>query len=95
MRRQLRRQYRNAQIYFSRTKQRVNEKGEAQISVENPEVLLNGLNMLRDELGLSSSKFSESVNLTQYILSKFSIPLENKKNETNYGNIIYFNRIKN
>jgi len=66
-------QYRNAQVYFSRTKQRTNEKGEELIPFEVPEIVADGLKLLHEHLAISPTLFLERVKLNREVLDKFDI----------------------
>lgn len=66
-------QYRNAQVYFSRTKQRVNEKGEEFIEHETPEIVIDGLKLLSEHLSITPKRFLEDIKLNRDIFDKFNI----------------------
>jgi Zn-dependent peptidase ImmA (M78 family)/DNA-binding XRE family transcriptional regulator len=66
-------QYRNAHVYFSRTNQRKNERGEDFIPVETPEILSEGLSLLNKNLSVSPSLFLEEIRLNRDMFDKFDI----------------------
>jgi Zn-dependent peptidase ImmA (M78 family) len=72
-------QYRNAQVYFSRTKQRMNEKWEEFVPEESPEIVIEGLGILREKLSITSSEFADDIKLKMNIFHKFGIEIPLKE----------------
>lgn len=68
-------QYRNAQVYFSRTKQRMNENGEEFILNEIPEIVVDGLKLLNEQLSVSPNSFIEEIRLNRDVFEKFDIDI--------------------
>lgn len=69
-------QYRNAQVHFSRTKQRTNERGEEFILEETPEVVKEGMILFQENFSVSPSEFLKEINLSVEIFEKFGIEIQ-------------------
>jgi Zn-dependent peptidase ImmA (M78 family) len=68
-------QYRNAHVYFSRTKQRSNEKGEEFIPVESPEIVVDGLKLIYEHFSVSPNDFLQDICLNREVFDKFDIDI--------------------
>lgn len=68
-------QYRNANIYIGRNGWKTREPGEENISVENPEIVPAGFEVL-EEQGVSPSNIARNLNVSVFIIRKFGIPLK-------------------
>jgi len=68
-------QYRNAHVYFSRTKQRSNEKGEEFIPVETPEIVVDGLKLIYEHFSVSPNDFLQEICLNREVFDKFDIDI--------------------
>lgn len=66
-------QYRNAHVHFSRTKQRTCEQGEEYVPEETPEIVIDGLNLLKENLAVSHGDFVASINLKRNVFQRFGI----------------------
>ena len=66
-------QYRNAQVYFSRTKQRTCENGEEFVAYETPELVAEGLGLLIENFSITPSGLAAEINLKQDIFAKFGL----------------------
>ena len=73
-------QYRNAHVHFSRTKQRTSEQGEEYVPEETPEIVIDGLNLLKENLAISYGDFATSINLKSNVLQRFGMDLPEPAN---------------
>lgn len=89
-------QYRNAQVHFSRTKQRTNEKGEEFVPEEVPEIVSDGLIMLKENLYITPLAFAEEISLSIEILQKFGIevPAFDPRNEQGNPSIVHLDKYR-
>lgn len=69
-------QYRNAQVYFSRTGQRTHEKGEEFVPEETPEIVLDSLMVLKENLAITPLDLADEIQLKSTIFGKFGIEIQ-------------------
>lgn len=79
-------QYRNAHVYFSRTKQRTSERGEEFVPEETPEIVIDGLHLMKENLALSHCEFANDINLKSNIFQRFGIQVPEQDRGTEKPN---------
>lgn len=65
-------QYRSANVWFSQTRQTKKEKLDEQIPLEEPNVLKESLDILREELGISFEMLAGKLNVKPELLAEIS-----------------------
>jgi len=81
-------QYRNANVWFSQTRQSRQERLDERISLEEPHILEEGIYVLKEQLGISFEMLADKLKISPELLSKISGLAYSSRENKNIDDVI-------